>query len=88
MLHISLIAARSPREAHLGHLMRRQIGLLAHVAVVSDKGDGGVPRTSATAYALWSAAAYLVARPFPPDEQPYDFEAQADLTSRCLLGFD
>ena len=85
-LQISLMAARSPTEERLGYLMRRQIGLLAYAGVDEDKRGTSVTRTAAASYALWSGGAYLVARAFPPDEQPFDFDAQAVLAARCLLG--
>lgn len=87
-LHVSLTAARVPSEAHLGHLIRRQIGLLAYAAVDKDKRGREVSRTAAASYALWAGACYLVARHFPQDDQAYDFEAQASIAGRCLLGFD
>jgi AcrR family transcriptional regulator len=85
-LQISLMAARSPREERLGYLMRRQIGLLAYAGVDEDKRGTSITRTAAASYALWSGAAYLVARAFPPDDQLFDFDAQAQLAARCLLG--
>jgi hypothetical protein len=66
--------------------MRRQIGLLAYAGVDEDKRGTSVSRTAAASYALWSGGAYLVARAFPPDDQPFDFDAQAALAARCLLG--
>jgi AcrR family transcriptional regulator len=84
-LHISLMSARSPNGERHGHLMRRHIGLLAYAGVDDDKRGVSVTRTAATSYGLWSAATYLVARAFPPDEQPFDFEAQAAHAARCLL---
>ncbi len=84
-LQLSLMAARSPKEERLGYLIRRQIGLLAYAGVDEDKRGTSVTRTAAASYALWSGGAYLVARAFPPDEQPFDFEAQALLAARCLL---
>jgi AcrR family transcriptional regulator len=85
-LQISLMAARSPHEERLGYLVRRQIGLLAYAGVDEDKRGSSVTRTAAASYALWSGGAYLVARAFPPDDQPFDFEAQAIHAARCLLG--
>jgi AcrR family transcriptional regulator len=84
-LQISLMAARSSREERLGYLMRRQVGLLAYAGVDEDKRGTDVTRTAAASYALWSGGAYLVSRAFPPDEQPFDFDAQAALAARCLL---
>jgi AcrR family transcriptional regulator len=85
-LQISLMAARSPREERLGYLMRRQVGLRAFAGVDEEKRGTSVSRTAAASYALWSGGAYLVARAFPLDEQPFDFAAQAQLAARCLLG--
>jgi DNA-binding transcriptional regulator YbjK len=85
-LQISLMAARSPKEERLGYLMRRQVGLLAYAGVDEDKRGTSVTRTAAASYALWSGGAYLVARAFPADDQPFDFGAQAQLAARRLLG--
>jgi AcrR family transcriptional regulator len=85
-LQVSLMAARSPDEAYLGQLMRRHIGLLAYAGVDDDKRGTSITRTAATSFGLWSGCAYLVARAFPPDDQPFDFDAQAVLAGRCLLG--
>lgn len=85
-LHVSLAAARDAREAHLGHLMRRQSGVLAYT--IADGGSRGdaVSRSAAAAHSLWWGGGYLVARHFPQDQLPYDFGAQAKLTRRSLLG--
>ena len=88
MLHVSLAAARVRSESHLGDLIRRQMGVAAYAMVDKGKRDCEISRTSAATYSLWGGACYLVARHFPQDDQPYDFEAQAALTGRCLLGLD
>ena len=87
LLRVSLTAARVPSEAHLGNLVRRQMGLAAYAAVDSGKRGSEVSRTAAATYSLWAGACYLVSRSFSPDVQPYDFDAQAALAGRCLLGF-
>jgi AcrR family transcriptional regulator len=87
MLQVSLTAARSGRDVHLGHLVRRQVGMAAYAAVDADKRDS-ITRTSAASYSLWAGAVYLVSPSFPEIGQPFDFNAQANLAGRCLLGID
>ena len=58
MLRVSLAAARVPSEAHLGHLVRRQTGLLAYAAVDKKKRGGEVSRTAAATYASGPAPAF------------------------------
>jgi AcrR family transcriptional regulator len=86
MLYISLTATRSGTDASLGHLVRRQLGMLAYAAVDAERRHRDTTRTCASSYALWSAAAYLIAPTLSGVDHPLDFEAQSALASRRLLG--
>jgi len=66
--------------------MRRQIGLLAYAGVDEDKRGTSVTRTAAASYALWSRRLSRRRAPFRPTIKPFDFEVQAQLAARCLLG--